>query len=69
MAMGPSGLVGLNAGEIVLNRAQSGVIANALRNEGANGGYKPSYVSGEQIWIALNAYSKRTGRGEIVTWR
>ena len=26
-------------------------------------------VSGEQIWIALNAYTKRTGQGEIVTWK
>lgn len=59
----------LDAGEVVLNRAQSGVIASALQNGGGSRGYTPSYVSGEQIWIALNNFTKRTGRGEIITWR
>ena len=60
----------LNAGELILNRAQQGVIADALQNnDGGGRGYTPSHVSGEQIWIALNAFTKRTGRGEVVTWR
>lgn len=60
----------LNSGEVVLNRAQVGVVADALQNnEGGGRGYTPSHVSGEQIWIALNAFTKRTGRGELVTWR
>lgn len=60
----------LNAGELILNRAQQGVIADALQNnDGGGRGYTPSHVSGEQIWIALNAFTKRTGRGELVTWR
>jgi hypothetical protein len=58
-----------NAGEVVLNRAQAGVIANQLEAGGQQGGYTPSHVSGEQIWIALNAYTRRTGKGELVTWR
>ena len=58
-----------NAGEVVLNRAQAGVLANQLEAGGQRGGYTPSHVSGEQIWIALNAYTKRTGKGELVTWR
>lgn len=66
----PSGqLYGLNAGEVVLNRAQAGALASSLRSGGGDGGYKPSYVSGEQIWIAMNRYTKRTGRGEVVTWK
>lgn len=58
-----------NAGEVVLNRAQAGVLANQLEGGGQRGGYTPSHVSGEQIWIALNAYTRRTGKGELVTWR
>jgi hypothetical protein len=70
MAQGPNGqLIGLNAGEVVLNRAQAGVIANQIEAGGQQGGYTPSHVSGEQIWIALNAYTRRTGKGELVTWR
>ena len=58
-----------NAGEVVLNRAQAGVLAASLEAGYRGGGYTPSHVTGEQIWIALNAYAKRTGRGELVTWR
>ena len=59
-----------NAGEVVLNRAQAGVLAASFENQGGGGGgYTPSHVSGEQIWIALNAYTRRTGKGELVTWR
>ena len=59
----------LNAGEVVLNASQQNMLAQNLKGSGGGGGYSPSYVSGEQIWIALNAYAKRTGKGEIVTWR
>lgn len=59
----------LNSGEVVLNRAQAGVLAASLEAGYRGGGYTPSHVTGEQIWIALNAYAKRTGRGELVTWR
>ena len=58
----------LNSGELVLNKAQQGNLASQLQNNNA-GGYTPSHVSGEQIWIALNAYTKRTGKGELITWR
>ena len=57
-----------NAGEVVLTKAQQGNLASQLQNNNA-GGYTPSHVSGEQIWIALNAYTKRTGKGELITWR
>ena len=58
----------LNSGEVVLNRAQTGNIASQLA-EGGQAGYTPSHVSGEQIYIAMNRYLKRSGKGEIVTWR
>lgn len=59
----------LNSGELVLNKFQQEALAGSLKGKGDGGGYKPSYVSGEQIWIAMNRYTKRTGRGEVVTWK
>ena len=68
--MANGGAIGLNAGELVLNRAQQNTLASELQGSGGGSDrYMPSFVSGEQIWIALNAYTKRTGRGELVTWR
>jgi hypothetical protein len=72
MAVGPDGdMIGLNAGEVVLNKAQTAALASSLSNGGGdNGGsLRPSYISGEQIYIALNRYTKRIGKGEIVTWK
>lgn len=70
MVGGSSGeLVGLNAGEVVLTKAQQGNLASQLEGNGGGGRYVPSHVSGEQIWIVLNAYTKRSGKGELVTWR
>lgn len=71
MMFGGDGLYGLNAGELVLTKAMQGNLASQLQGNGGGGrgGYTPSHVSGEQIWIALNAFTKRTGKGEVVTWR
>ena len=61
----------LNSGEVVLTRAQAGVIADALGEGNGNQGTTPSrpYVSGEQIYLGLNNYLRRSGRGEIITSR
>ena len=60
-----------NAGELVLNKSSQNNLASMIteaesRGRGGNG---LARVSGEQIWIALNAYTKRTGQGELVTWK
>lgn len=63
---------GINSGELILSRAQQGVIADALSSDdpsGNGGGMRPSWISGEQIYVAMNRYTRRTGRGEIVTWK
>jgi coenzyme F420-reducing hydrogenase delta subunit len=69
MAQGPNGqLIGLNAGEVVLNRAQQGVIAGALQG----GGQTVRVVgklSGESLFICAENWAKRSGKGEFVTWR
>ena len=60
----------LNAGEVVLNRGQQGVLAASLQavgQSGEGGGGGRPYVSGELIWLGLNNYLNRSGRGEIVT--
>ena len=72
LAQGPNGeMIGLNAGEVVLNKAQTAALASSLQGGGGDGGrrYQPSYISGEQIFIALNRYTRRSGKGEIVLWK
>ena len=58
----------VNAGELVLNRAQTSSIAGQLQGSGG-GNMSPSWITGEQIYVAMNRYTRRTGRGEIVTWK
>lgn len=58
-----------NAGELVLTRSMQNNLARQLQDNGNGKGYSPSYISGEQIYIALNRYMRRTGRSEIVTWK
>jgi len=59
-----------NAGEVVLNKAQTNHLANELttRDNGSGGNGRP-YVDGETIYLGLSAYLKSTGRGEIMTSR
>ena len=60
----------LNAGEVVLTKAMTNNLASSIQEiERGGGSYKPSYISGEQIWLVLNHYTKRSGKGEIATWR
>ena len=62
----------LNAGEVVLNRSQAGVLAASLQavgQSGEGGGDGKPYVSGEMIWLGVTNYLNRSGRGEIVTSR
>ena len=61
----------VNSGELVLNKSQQNNLASMIteaesRGHGGNG---LARVSGEQIWIALNAYTKRSGKGELITWK
>lgn len=56
----------LNAGEVVLNRAQTGNLASQL--EGGIGAMQLSaIITGEQLRLILNNNGRRTGRGEYVT--
>lgn len=57
-----------NAGEVVLSAAQQNNVAQALEGGGMKNLKLEGVLKGENIWIAANRYTKRTGQGEIVTW-
>ena len=63
-----SQLVGLNAGELVLNKAQQSTLAQNLQGNGGGGMRVVGEIQGEKIVLVANRYFKRTGQGEIVTW-
>ena len=65
---GGRGMIGVNSGELILNRAQQGVIASQLEGIGQMSNGTP-YITGELIFLGLNNYLKSTGRGEIMTSR
>lgn len=56
-----------NAGEVVLTKAMQSNLASQLDGAGLQG-LGPSKVSGEQIYVVLNRYTRRSGKGELVTW-
>ena len=65
---GAGGLVGLNAGEVVLNTAQTSNVAAALTEGGREVSVHGRLV-GEDIFISADRYARRSGRGEILTWK
>jgi hypothetical protein len=65
---GAGGFAGLNAGEIVLNRAQAGVIASQLSGNPLNDINLTASVDGEKIVLAVNRYFRRTNKSEAARW-
>lgn len=63
------GSIGLNAGEVILNRAQQGNLASQLEDSRLQKETNQPYVTGELLFLAMNNYAKRKGMGEIVTGR
>ena len=61
---------GINSGELILSRAQQGVIADALSSDNPSGnggtGGQP-YVMGETVYLGVNNHLRRNGQGELVT--
>lgn len=59
-----------NAGEVVLTRAMAGNLASQLDGTaGFRNGQIVGRIEGEKIVLVANRYFKRTGQGEIMTWR
>jgi chaperonin cofactor prefoldin len=60
-------IANVNAGELILSRAAQNNIASQLQDaDMQNGGNSIPYVSGEMIFLGLNNWGRRTGRGELV---
>lgn len=58
----------VNAGEVVLTRAQAGLLASQLNDRGTHGHGQP-FVTGETIYLGLTNYLKDRGKGQLVTTR
>ena len=56
----------LNAGEVVLNRAQAGVIANALEGAGLSNLQLETRVDAEDLIIMINNNGMRRGLGKFI---
>ena len=70
LAQGPDGgLVGLNAGEVVLNRAQAGVLASAIQDNGGDNGRIVGVLRGEDIALVADRWGRRTGKGELAFFK
>ena len=61
-----SQLVGLNAGEVVLNASQQSMLANNL--QGGSGGKMEivGVLTGENVVLMADRWGRRTGRGELL---
>ena len=59
----------LSSGELVLNRAQQGVLASALQSSNSGGHNLTPYLDGEVIYLGVKNMFNRKGEGEIVTTR
>jgi archaellum component FlaC len=66
---GGLGMIGVNSGELILNRAQQGNLASQLEGGGIGNLHLDTVISAEDIRLILNNNGRRTGRGEYVTTR
>ena len=61
----------VNSGELILDKSRTQNIAELMNRieEGGNASSRTPYVRGEDIWLGMNNFLRRSGRGEIVTSR
>ena len=70
MAMGPSGLVGLNAGEIVLNQAGQRSVAAGLQGSGFGGNMRlVTRLSGSDLLLSIERTGQVKGYGQLMFWK
>jgi hypothetical protein len=62
---GGRGVIGVNSGEVILNRAQQGNLVSQMEG-GLNNLHLEASIRGEDIRLAINNNGRRTGRGEYV---
>lgn len=68
MMFGGDGLYGLNAGELVLTKAQQSNLANSLQSNGGNTIRVVGKIAGKDLFICAENWAKSVGKGEFVTW-
>jgi len=56
----------VSSGEMIINEADQRRLFDTIHSGGGGGGGGNSYISGEQIVTVVNAYGRRTGRGELI---
>jgi len=66
---GVGGFVGLNAGEIVLNRSQTGNLASQLQGSGFGNARLVGRLKGRDILISIDRELSATGKGQLATWK
>lgn len=65
--IGGGGMIGVNSGELILNRSQQNALAYQLSENNQQAVDVQPFVDGERIFLGMNNTSRRMGRGEIVT--
>lgn len=68
MMFGGDGLYGLNAGELVLTKAQQSNLAQSLQNGGGQTVRVVGKLAGKDLFICAENWAKSAGKGEFVTW-
>ena len=63
------GVIGVNSGELILNRVQQGVLANALQGNSFDNLELTASLNGEDIVFAIDNASRRRGKGTMVRLR
>lgn len=66
---GASGFAGLNAGEIVLNKAAQGNLASQLQGRDWGGMHIVGEIQGTKILLVANRTLKAQNKGELVYWK
>ena len=66
---GGRGFIGVNSGELILNKVQQNSLAGMISDVGLQNIKLEAVVNGEQLLLVQNNRGLRTGRGEIVQSR
>ena len=64
---GGRGMIGVNSGELILNRSQQSNLASQLQGSGLSGLNLYTEISMEKLRVGLTTNSMRRGKGEYVT--
>ena len=62
-------LIAASSGELILNRAQQGVIASQLESGNGGGMRVVGKIQGEDIVLVADRWGRRTGKGELAFWK